>query len=83
MTTLTVYTTGPSEACTRVRNVLDARSLAYDLVLVEDDGELSKLSERSGRMSCPIVYVGSELIGGLQETIAAERDGRLAQLADQ
>ena len=83
MTTITVYTTGPSEACTRVRNVLDARNLAYELVLVENDDELAQLTQRSGRMSCPIVYAGSELIGGLQETIAADRDGRLARLTNQ
>lgn len=82
MNKITVYTTGPSEACTRVRNVLDARNLPYDLVLVDGADELARLSERSGRMSCPIVYAGAELIGGLQETIAADRDGRLAELVN-
>jgi glutaredoxin 3 len=81
MTDITVYTTGPSEVCSRVRHLLDARGLVYDLVLVESEQELVELSERSGRKSCPLVYVGSELIGGLQETIAAERSGRLARLA--
>lgn len=82
MAKITVYTTGPSEACSRVQNVLDAREIAYDLVLVDTEPELAKLAERSGRRSCPLVYAGEELIGGLRETIDAERSGRLAQLIE-
>jgi glutaredoxin len=64
----------------RVQNVLAARNLRYDLVLVETEPDLSRLAERSGRRSCPLVYVGEELIGGLQETIDAERSGHIARL---
>jgi glutaredoxin len=77
---ITVYTTGPSEACNRVQNVLEAKGLAYDLVMIETEAELTVLSERSGRRSCPIVYLGDELIGGLRETVDAAQSGRLNQV---
>jgi hypothetical protein len=32
-------------------------------------------------MSCPLVFVGDDLVGGVDEAIAAERSGRLAALA--
>lgn len=81
MANITVYTTGSSEVCARVQNVLDAGHLTYDLIMVETEQALSELVERSGRKSCPVVYAGNTLIGGLKETIDAERSGRLAELA--
>jgi glutaredoxin 3 len=81
MAAVTVYTTDPCSFCLRAKQLLDARGIEYDEVnLAKDPTGRTELLERTGMMSFPQVLVGDELIGGFQETIAADRSGRLAEL---
>jgi glutaredoxin 3 len=81
MAAVTVYTTDPCSFCLRAKQLLDARGIEYDEVnLAKDPAGRTELLERTGMMSFPQVLVGDELIGGFQETIAADRSGRLAEL---
>ena len=81
MAAVTVYTTDPCSFCLRAKQLLDARGIAYDEVnLAKDPIGRNELLERTGMMSFPQILVGDELIGGFQETIAADRSGRLAEL---
>jgi glutaredoxin 3 len=81
MAAVTVYTTDPCSFCLRAKQLLDARGIAYDEVnLAKDPVGRTELLERTGMMSFPQVLVADELIGGFQETIAADRSGRLAEL---
>jgi glutaredoxin 3 len=81
MAAVTVYTTDPCSFCLRAKQLLDARGIEYDEVnLAKDPVGRSELLERTGMMSFPQVLVGDELIGGFQETVAADRSGRLAEL---
>jgi glutaredoxin 3 len=81
MAAVTVYTTDPCSFCLRAKQLLDVRGIAYDEVnLAKDPTGRTELLERTGMMSFPQVLVGDELIGGFQETIAADRSGRLAEL---
>jgi glutaredoxin len=77
---ITIYTVPPSTVCSKIANYLDTRGFDYELVTIATDEEREALSEKSGRMSCPIVYVGEELIGGAQDVIDAHNSGRLAEL---
>jgi glutaredoxin len=82
MNDITIYTT-PSEFCARIIGLFEAQDLPYSLVTLKTDAELTELTERAGRKSCPLVFVGDELIGGQTETVEAVRSGRLKQLVDQ
>jgi glutaredoxin len=82
MNKITIYTT-PSKFCARITRLLDAHNLDYSLISLETDQEVTELTERSGRKSCPLVFVGDELIGGQAETIEAVRSGRVQQLVEQ
>jgi glutaredoxin len=82
MNKITIYTT-PSKFCARITRLLDAHKLDYSLISLETDQEVTELTERSGRKSCPLVFVGDELIGGQAETIEAIRSGRVQQLVEQ
>jgi glutaredoxin len=77
---ITIYTVPPSTVCSKIANYLDAKGFDYELVTIGTDEDREALSEKSGRMSCPIVYVGEELIGGAQDVIDANHSGRLAEL---
>jgi glutaredoxin 3 len=81
MAAVTVYTTDPCSFCLRAKQLLDARGIEYDEVnLAKDPVGRTELLARTGMMSFPQVLVGDELIGGFQETIAADKSGRLAAL---
>jgi glutaredoxin 3 len=80
-TDIVVYTTDRCSFCTRVKALLDARRLPYTEVNLERDADgRAELAQRTGMMSFPQVIVRGELLGGFQETLAADRDGRLRQL---
>jgi glutaredoxin 3 len=82
MPDITVYTTDPCSFCSRVKQLLTARGLPFTEVnLAKDADGRAELASRTGMMSFPQVIVGDEVIGGFQETLAADRSGRLRELA--
>ncbi len=81
MAAVTVYTTDPCSFCVRVKQLLAARGIAYDEInLAKDPQGRADLLDRTGMMSFPQVIIGDQLVGGFQETLAADRSGKLAEL---
>jgi len=81
MRQVTVYTDEICTLCHSVENLLNVRDIPYEKVIIaEDSDEHEQLAERSGMRTLPQVYVGSVLIGGYQETLAADQAGMLADL---
>jgi glutaredoxin 3 len=81
MKDIVVYTTVACSFCTRVKALLDARGIAYrEIDLGRDPDGRAELSQRTGMMSFPQVVIDGELLGGFQETLAADQSGRLREL---
>ena len=81
MANITVYTTEPCSFCIRVKDLLQVRGLEYhEINLARDPDGRAELLATTGMMSFPQVLVGGELVGGFQETLAADRSGRLSEL---
>jgi glutaredoxin 3 len=81
MANVIVYTTDPCSFCGRVKQLLNARQIAFDEInLARDPDGRAELLALTGMMSFPQVIVGDELVGGFQETLAADQSGRLAEL---
>jgi glutaredoxin 3 len=80
---ITVYTTDACPNCVRVKQLLDARGVQYDEInLARDADGRAQLSQRTGMMTFPQVLVDGELVGGFQETLAADRSGLLKDLLE-
>ncbi len=76
-----VYTTEPCSFCQRAKGMLEARGVEYaEVNLAKDPSGRLELVQRTGMMSFPQIVVGNRLVGGFSELLAAERDGRLAEL---
>jgi glutaredoxin 3 len=76
-----VYTTDPCSFCSRVKQLLDARGVEFtEINMARDAAGRQELVQRTGMMSFPQVVVGGQLIGGFQETLAADQSGELRQL---
>lgn len=64
-----------------VENLLNVREIPYEKVMIDPGSdEHVQLQQRSGMTSLPQVYIGSLLVGGYQETLAADQAGMLADL---
>jgi glutaredoxin 3 len=76
-----VYTTDPCSFCSRVKQLLDARGVEYtEINMARDAAGRQELVQKTGMMSFPQVVIGGELVGGFQETLAADQSGRLRAL---
>jgi glutaredoxin 3 len=79
-----VYTTENCPFCIRAKALLDARGVSYREVNLERDPDgRAELVRQTGMMTFPQVLIDGVLVGGFQETLAADRSGRLAELLSQ
>jgi glutaredoxin 3 len=76
-----VYSTDPCSFCARVKGILDKRGVEFvEVNLTKDPAGRVELVQKTGMMSFPQVVVGDHLVGGFNELLAAEQDGRLDEL---
>jgi glutaredoxin 3 len=81
MRKVTIYSSDICTLCNSVENLLNVRDIPYEKIMLdEDSAEHTALAERSGMTTLPQVFIGSVLIGGYQETLAADQSGMLADL---
>jgi len=81
MRSVTVYSSEVCTLCHSVENLLNVRGIPYEkIMIVEDTDEHAQLAERTDMKKLPQVFIGSVLIGGYQETLAADQAGMLADL---
>jgi glutaredoxin 3 len=84
MADVLVYTTEHCPFCVRAKALLEARGIPYrEIDLARDPEGRAELVRRTGMMTFPQVLVDGELVGGFQETLIADRSGRLAELVRQ
>ena len=81
MAKITVYSTEPCSFCERAKQLLKIRKLEFEEInLAKDPAGRAQLIEETGMLSFPQIVIGSEVIGGFQELVQADRSGRLAEL---
>ena len=83
MSRITVYTTEPCGYCRVAKSLLAKRSVPYEEKnLAKDPEGRAELVRMTGMMTFPQVVIDDEPIGGYQELVRADKDGRLAELAE-
>ena len=81
MRKVTIYSSEICTLCNSVENLLNVRDIPYEKIMIDEDSEEhAALVERTGMTTLPQVFIGSMLIGGYQETMAADQSGMLADL---
>ena len=81
MRPVTVYSDEICTLCHSVENLLNVREIPYEKVMVEEGTDAyDALVQRTGMKSLPQVFIGSLLLGGYQETLAADQAGMLSDL---
>jgi glutaredoxin 3 len=81
MRSVTVYSDEICTLCHSVENLLNVREIPYEKVMVQEGTDAyDELVQRTGMKSLPQVFIGSLLLGGYQETLAADQAGMLTDL---
>jgi glutaredoxin 3 len=80
---VTLYTTRFCPYCIRARSLLDNKGVAYLDIAVDHDPRLrGEMMARSGRSTVPQIWVGEQHIGGCDDLVLLERQGRLDELLE-
>jgi glutaredoxin 3 len=77
-----IYTKTFCPYCWRAKMLLESKGVAFQEISVDFGGaEKEKMVERaSGRTTVPQIFIGEFHVGGCDDLIALERDGRLDSL---
>ena len=78
---ITLYTTDPCARCIRAKDLLAKRDLVFvEVNLAKDPVGRRELAAFTGHMTFPQIVIDGEPLGGFQELLEADENGRLAQL---
>lgn len=81
MADVTIYTRAFCGFCARAKALLDEKGVAYtEIDAGMDAAQRREMMQRSGRGTFPQIFIGERHIGGCDEMMALERDGKLEPL---
>jgi glutaredoxin 3 len=81
MSLITLYTTEHCSRCVSAKALLERRGIAYrEINLAKDTDGRAELATRTGMVTFPQIMIGEQSIGGFDQLLAADRDGRLDSL---
>ncbi|MEY4250487.1 MAG: hypothetical protein RJA87_2120 [Pseudomonadota bacterium] len=78
MTAVTIYTKPFCPYCTRAIGLLRQKGVRYQEIEAGMDPALrQEMMQRSGRSTYPQIFIGDRHVGGCDDIMALERDGKL------
>jgi glutaredoxin 3 len=84
MSTIEVYTTAYCPYCVRAKSLLEHKNVAFTEINVDQAPQLrAQMRERAnGGNSVPQIFINEQHIGGCDEMMLLERQGRLDALLE-
>ena len=82
MAKVEIYTWAACPFCLRAKALLDRKGVAYKEYAIDgDDAAREKMAERAyGRRSVPQIFINGRHVGGCDELMALEYQGKLDEL---
>jgi len=82
MPKIEIYSTAVCPYCVAAKNLLKSKGLEWSEVRIDTDpGQLGQMLERSGgRRTVPQIFINDQHVGGFDDLVAADRNGKLTQL---
>ncbi|MEP6882652.1 MAG: glutaredoxin 3 [Dokdonella sp.] len=83
MVSVEMYTTAICPYCVAAKNLLKQKGFDYSEIRVDSDPERREemLKRTGGRRSVPQIFVNGTHVGGFDDLVAADRSGKLAEIA--
>ena len=84
MSQVTIYTKPYCPYCVRAVDLLERKGVAFtEIEAAFDPEKRQEMMQRSGRSTFPQIFVGERHIGGCDDMMALEREGKLDPLLQQ
>ncbi len=81
MRTVTVYTTDHCSRCVSAKALLARREIGYEEInLAKDPDGRAELARITGMVTFPQIVIDDETLGGFDQLLTADREGRLTEL---
>ena len=81
MSEVTIYTKPYCPYCVRAVDLLEKKGVTFtEIEAAFDPAKRQEMMQRSGRATFPQIFIGERHIGGCDEMMALEREGRLDPL---
>jgi glutaredoxin 3 len=81
MAQVTIYTKPYCPYCVRAVSLLEKKGVAFtEIDAAFDPAKRQEMMQRSGRATFPQIFIGERHIGGCDDMMALERDGKLDPL---
>jgi glutaredoxin 3 len=78
---VTVYVSDWCPYCSRAKDLLTQKSMAFDEINVDDDPKFrEQMIARSNRRTVPQIFIGEKHVGGCDDLFALEASGELDRL---
>jgi len=80
--TVEIYTKTFCPYCWRAKHLLETKGVAYREITVDFGGaeKQAMIQRANGRTTVPQIFIGDRHIGGCDDLVALEREGRLDPL---
>ena len=76
-----IYSTRICPYCMRAKNFLDKKDISYEDIMVDENpDQLQIMMEKSKRQSVPQIFIGDYHIGGFDDLVEHDMDGKLDDL---
>ena len=82
MTRVEIYTKTFCGFCWRAKQLLDGKGVEYREISVDFGGEVKQemIQRADGKTTVPQIFIDDRHIGGCNELVALDRDGKLDEL---
>ena len=82
MPVVEIYTKTFCSYCWRAKSLLESKGIAYKEISVDFGGELKKVmvERASGRTTVPQIFIGEVHVGGCDDLMTLDREGKLDRL---
>ena len=81
MKKVVIYSTRICPYCVRAKNFFTKKDIPYeDIMIDQNPKEIKIMMERSKRQSVPQIFIGDYHVGGFDDLIEHDMDGKLEDL---
>ena len=83
MKKVVIYSTRICPYCMRAKNFFEKKNISFDEIRIDQDSaQMQKMMELSKRQSVPQIFIGDYHVGGFDDLMEHDIDGKLEGLLE-